>query len=422
MRVRLFCSILLAVFVVFCILAGSVCYAAEPIRIAVPTALKSDYGYDAAHAVEFGVKEINAKGGVLVGGERRPIELIKVDTRDMDPGTPIHDALLAVEKVILQKKPDAIMVGFGRSEALMAGMDLIAKHKIPYVGAYAQTHKFQAQFAKDPEKYKYMFRVCTDAIVVAKALKASLDVLKNDYGLNRVYIMPQDTLLSKAFMGVLRKHCQKTGWEEMGYEVIASDCTDFSSVLTKMKERKAQVICTMWDVAQGATIFFKQWASMRVPSLILGHIVGVSSPRAWKIIGPDVEYAIQTEGSMGSSVPLKKVPKAKDFVERFTKEYGLTRSQWLIGSAYDGVHVLAQAIERAGSLEADKIVTELEKTDYKGVSGRIRFDKTHQCVFGTDPNETAVCFSYQWQKGKCVPIHPPSIAEGKVLLPPWMKK
>lgn len=395
---------------------------AEPIIIAIPTALKSDYGYDATHAVEFGVKEINAKGGLLVGGERRPIKLVKADTRDMDPTTPIHDALLAVEKVILQKKPDAIIIGFGRSEALMAGMELIAKHKIPYVGCYAQTHKFQMQFAKDPEKYKYMFRVATQVFDVSKVLTGSLDVLKNDYGLKRVFVMPQDTLLSKAFMGLLRKHCQKTGWEEVGYEVIASDCTDFSAVLTKMKERKAQVICAMWDVAQGATIFMKQWASMKVPSLIVGHIVGVSSPRAWEIIGPDIEYCIQTEGSMGSSVPLKKMPRARDFVQRFVKEYGLARSQWLIGSAYDGIHVLAQAIERAGSLNAEKIVAELEKTDYKGVSGRIRFDKTHQCIFGVDPNETAVCFSYQWQKGKCVPIHPASVAEGKVLLPPWMKK
>jgi branched-chain amino acid transport system substrate-binding protein len=181
------------------------------------------------------------------------------------------------------------------------------------------------------------------------------------------------------------------------------------------------VICTMWDVAQGATIFVKQWAAMKVPSLILGHIVGVSSPRAVDIIGSDIDYCIQTEGSLGSSIPLKKVPKARELVERFVKKYGLPRSQWITGSAYDGAYVLTGAMERAGSLDSDKIVAELEKTDYKGVTGRIRFDKTHQAIFGDNPEETAVCFSYQWQKGKMVPIYPPSVAEGKVLLPPWMK-
>lgn len=395
--------------------------ASKPIVVAIPTALKSDYGYDATHAVELAVSEINAKGGVLVGGEKRQIKIITADTRDMDPTTPIHDALLAAEKVILEQKPDAILIGFGRSEALMAGMDLIAKYKIPYVGSYAQTHMFQKQFATDPAKYKYLFRVCTDATIVPRTLTDSLDVLKNQYGLTRFFVLQQDTLLSKGFMGVLKAHCQKTGWEEVGYEVIASDSTDFSAALTKVKEKKAQVVLTMWDVAQGGTIMIKQYAAMKVPALIVGHIVGVSSARGWEIIGSDIEYCIQTEGSLGSAIPLQKVPKAREFVERFVKKYGLARSQWITGSAYDGAYVLAGAIERTGSLDPEKLITELEKTDYRGVTGRIRFDKTHQAIFGNDPAETAVCLSYQWQKGKMVPIYPPSVAEGKIILPPWMK-
>jgi branched-chain amino acid transport system substrate-binding protein len=393
----------------------------KPILIAVPTALKSDYGYDAKCAAKLAVSEINAKGGVMVGGERHPIKIVTADTRDMDPTTPIHDALLSVEKVILEQKPDAILIGFGRSEVLMAGMDLVAKYKIPYVGSYAQTHMFQKQFATDPTKYKYLFRVCTDATIVPKTLTDSLDILKNQYGLSKIFFMQQETLLSKSFLAMLRTHTQKTGWEEVGFEVIASDSTDFSAVLTKMKEKKAQVICTFWDVAQGGTIFLKQWAAMKVPALIVGFVVGACSPRGWDLIGSDIEYCIQTEAPIGSAIPLTKVPKAKDFVERFAKKYGMPRAQWLTGSAYDGTYILVGAIERAGSLEPDKVVAEIEKTDYRGVTGRVRFDKNHQAIYGDNPEETAVCLSYQWQKGRMVPIYPPSIAEGKVLLPPWMK-
>jgi branched-chain amino acid transport system substrate-binding protein len=133
--------------------------------------------------------------------------------------------------------------------------------------------------------------------------------------------MPQDTLLSKGFNGVLKAHCQKTGWEEVGFEVIASDSTDFSAVLTKMKEKKAQVICTFWDVAQGGTIFLKQWASMKVPALIVGFVVGACSPRGWDLIGSEIEYCIQTEAPIGSAIPLAKVPKAKEFIDRFVKKY-----------------------------------------------------------------------------------------------------
>jgi hypothetical protein len=56
------------------------------------------------------------------------------------------------------------------------------------------------------------------------------------------------------------------------------------------------------------------------------------------------------------------------------------------------------------------------------VSGRLRFNKDHIIVFGSNPEETGVCVVFQWQKGKRVPIYPAFLAEGKVALPPWMKK
>jgi branched-chain amino acid transport system substrate-binding protein len=160
---------------------------------------------------------------------------------------------------------------------------------------------------------------------------------------------------------------------------------------------------------------------MKVPAIIVGHVMGACSPRAWKLIGSEVEYCIQEEAPIGSAIPLKRVPRTRKFVEAFIEKYGTPRGLWLSGSAYDGTYILAEAIERAGSLDAEKIVSELEKTDYRGASGRLRFDENHQVIYGSNPDETGVCLSFQWQAGKMVPIYPPTVAEGKVLLPPWMK-
>ncbi len=396
--------------------------AAEPIIVGVPTALNTDYGRDSVNAVKLAVKEINAKGGVKVGTQKRPIKLIITDTRDMEPTTPAHDALMAAEKLILQNKPHAILVGFARSEVFMAGMDLIAKHKIPYLGSYAQTHMFQRQFAKDPEKYKYLFRVCGYNIIAAKAVTDAIDVLKNEHGLNRAFFITQDTLLSKGFIGVLKKHCEKTGWKTVGSENIASDATDFSAVLSKVKSSKAQIVCVFWDVAQGGTIMLKQWTAMRVPSLMVGFVVGACSPRGWDFMGKNINYIIQTEAPIGSGIPLKKVPKARQFVQKFNKAYGKGHGQWLTSAAYESVYILAGAIERAGSLDPDRLVKEIEKTDYSGAIGRVKFDQNHQVIYGDNPKKTAVCLAYQWLNGKMVPIYPPAVAEGKVVLPPWMKK
>jgi branched-chain amino acid transport system substrate-binding protein len=92
-------------------------------------------------------------------------------------------------------------------------------------------------------------------------------------------------------------------------------------------------------------------------------------------------------------------------------------------SSYMAVYVLKDAIQRAGSLDSNKIVDALEKTDIMGVYGRVRFDpKSHQILPSTDPKEGAVGSILQWQDGKRVVVYPKSIATGEILLPPWMKK
>jgi branched-chain amino acid transport system substrate-binding protein len=85
--------------------------------------------------------------------------------------------------------------------------------------------------------------------------------------------------------------------------------------------------------------------------------------------------------------------------------------------------VLKNAIERAGSLDQDKVVKALEETDLKGTpQGRIRFDpKSHQVIPSLDPAEGAVGCIFQWQAGKRVGVFPPKVASGEIKIPPWMK-
>ena len=396
---------------------------AEPIIVGVPTSIYTPFGRDGLKAVNMAVEEINAKGGVSVGSEKRPIKVVVTDTRDGEPTTPVHDALMAYEKLILEQKPHATVIAPFRSETIIASMDLVAKYKIPQLQTIAQTPQFQVKFRTDPAKYKYLFRVTTDAAIDAGYLSGALDSLKSQFGLDKIYFIPQDTLWALGFIGVLRKHCEKTGWQEIGYEPYAAGATDFSPGLTKAKEGKAQVIAMVWDVPLGAGIFTKQWAAMKVPALIIGFVPPMAAPDAWKTVGKNVEYSIQVEFPVGASVPLKKLPKTSEFLDKYQKKFGkLPEAAAVNSSAYDSVYILAAAIERAGSLDPDKLVTALEQTDYRGVSGRLRFNKDHIVVFDSNPEETGVCVVFQWQKGKRVPIYPAFLAEGKVALPPWMKK
>jgi branched-chain amino acid transport system substrate-binding protein len=104
-------------------------HAAKPIVIGCPLSMAFLYGWDAERGATLAVEEINAAGGVAIGGEKRPFKIEVIDTRDLEPGVPVSEALLAMEKLILDKKADFIVGGPVRSEAALAAMSLLSKHK-----------------------------------------------------------------------------------------------------------------------------------------------------------------------------------------------------------------------------------------------------------------------------------------------------
>jgi len=70
----------------------------------------SNLGAPEAKTAEMLVEQINAAGGVNVGGKKRPFAVEVIDTRDLEPGVPVSEALLGVEKLILEKKADFIVM------------------------------------------------------------------------------------------------------------------------------------------------------------------------------------------------------------------------------------------------------------------------------------------------------------------------
>ena len=128
--------------------------AADPIVVAIPTSLGFLEGKESLGAVKMAVNEINAAGGVMVGGTKRPFKIETIDLRDAAAGVPVPEALLGLEKIILEKNPTAILVGPFRSEALLAGMDIIAKYKVPMLGTIAMSPASEAKIKKNPDKYK----------------------------------------------------------------------------------------------------------------------------------------------------------------------------------------------------------------------------------------------------------------------------
>lgn len=414
--------------ILFCLsfttgIPGHYVLAADPIVIGVPTSTGFLEGKEGLKVVNMAVEEINAKGGVTVGGTKRPFKVESIDIRDAAPGVPVPEALLGIEKIILEKKPAALVIGPFRSEALLAGMDIISKYKVPMLGTIAMTPATEGKIKADPEKYKYIFRTCLNAKYLVKYLVGSMAYINKEFGFNKVYIMNQDVAWARKTAELMVDlYFKKAGWTILGHEAYPTGTSDFSSALMKARGKGAQVILPIFDMPQSG-ILVKQWNTMRVPALLAGFISPLAGPGAWKTFDKKIGGAINCNFEMGSAIFSEKVPESKTFYEAYEKRWGKPMEAGHgPGPTYDSVYILAEAIERAGTLDPDAVVAELKKTDRPGVIGRITFDEGHQVVYDLDPTKSAVACVFQWnENGERINVFPESIADGKIQLPEGLK-
>ena len=322
--------------------------------------------------------------------------------------------------MILDKKANAIVVAPFRSEAILAGMDIVSKYKVPMLAAIAASPVYTAKIGKDP-KYKYCFRVGTNAKYIVSGIVGGLLMLKEQYGFDKVYLMAQDVAWCRATAKFVRQIITKAGMKVVGSDRFPTGATNFSSALMKVKTKGAQIIMAVFDMPESGMLV-KQINAMKIPAVVSGFISPMARSKAWKTFEGNISGVVNHILEL-ANVPAKQWPKALTFHAAFEKRWGKSiEAGHGPAPSYESVYMLKGAIERAGSLDPDDIVRELENTDYVGLLGRTRFDKEHQIVYGTDPDETALLGNFQWSKnGERTVVYPKALAEGELFLPDYMK-
>ena len=419
-RSHLLFFLALAVLLVFSVNPAA---AAKPIVLGCPLSTAYLYGWDAERAITLAVEEINAAGGVKVGKKKRPFKVEVIDTRDLEPGVPVSEALLAVEKLILNKRADFILGGPVRSEAALAAMPLLSRYKkVSILTTGVLTPKYHALVAEQYDKFKYCFRIHGEAKNLVGEIFANFGELKQKYGFNNLFIIAQDVAHARGAANIIKKIAEKKGWNVTGLEIYPTGATDFSMGLLKAKNSNTEIINIWMDMPESA-ILLKQWYEMKIPALPFGStLAAAEQPGFWKATGGKGEYTLCNVVNAGNA-PSNATPWTMKFYNAYAERWKVEPEGLGTSSSYMAVYVLKDAIERAGSLDSDKVIAELEKTDMMGVYGRLRFDpRSHQVIPSTDPKEGAVGSILQWQDGKRIVVYPKSIATGTILLPPWMGK
>jgi branched-chain amino acid transport system substrate-binding protein len=397
--------------------------AEAPITIGCPLATSFLYGWDAERGIRLAVEEINAAGGVDVGGVKRPFAVEVIDTRDLEPGVPVSEALLAVEKLILEKKADFLVGGPVRSEAALAAMPLLSKYKkVSILTTGALSPKYNTLIEQDYDQYKYCFRIHGEAKWLVKEILTCLMEIKERFKLDKLFIMVQDVAHARAAGQILEKLATEKGWNVTGTEIYPTGTGDFSMGLIKASKSDSQVLSIWMDMPE-SSILLKQWYDMKLPALPFGStLAAAEQPGFWEATKGKGEYCLANVVNAGNA-PSNATPWTMKFYNAYAKRWNIPPEGLGSSSSYMAIYTLKDAIERAGSLDSDKVVQALEKTDIMGVYGRIQFNpKSHQVIPSFDPKDGAVGSIFQWQAGKRVVVFPKSIAMGEIQLPPWMKK
>jgi len=351
--------------------------------------------------------EINAAGGVTVAGETYQIELIKTDSNEM---LSTADAATAMERLITVDKADFVIGGF-RTEAVLPMQDVAMDYKMIFLGCGAATFEINTRLAEDYDRYKYWFRVTpfhSKNLVSNSLMTLGLAgaIMQKGLGIEgplKVAILGEGAQWADSMVGAYEAYVPAMlGMEVVGTWRPSPTATDLTAELTAIEASGAHFILTIISGPIGIP-YAKGLGELEIPAASVGINVEAQKDGFWDATGGygNYETTLNTYAK-GVAMTEYTVPFFDAFVEKFgeTPPYN--------AGTYDAIYVLKEAIERAGTLDADAVVIELEKTDRIGAGGRIVFtgrdaENPHDLTYGPG---YVTGLATQWQDGEMKAIWP----------------
>ncbi len=348
--------------------------AADPIKIGFPMPLSGPaavYGVPVTKGAQMAVEEINAKGGVL----GRKLELLSRDSK-----ANADEAVRLARELIIKDNADFLSGTLTSAEA--PAVSTIAKeNKVVFLAPVAKTTKLTA-----PENlHPYVFRIASNTLIEGRQMASmvakwpdvkTVGTIAPDYAYGRDAVAAFTEYLKK-----LKPEIQiiDQQWPKLGEP-------DFTPFITAQMSKKPDAI--MCDVFGGDFVTFaKQAAPLGYFKAINNRLIDggeVGTVDAALALGGDYPYGITSDTYdpvvwAGGNEP----PEHKAYVEHlkaFMKsDYG---SGWAI-QGYSAIQALAAAIQKAGSVDNEKVAAALLGLTFDTPGGKRTIDpKTHETQAG----------------------------------------
>ncbi|WFU45014.1 ABC transporter substrate-binding protein [Bradyrhizobium sp. CB82] len=382
--------------------------AADPIKIGVIAEAQAIAGASIPQAAQLAAEEINAKGGV----DGRKIEIISYDNHSSSA-----DSVRAFQRAVNEDKVNAVIASY-ISEVVLALEPWASRLKTPFVTPGAASNEISKSVHADYAKNKYTFHgYLTSAALALSVCDAAKDLLVEKMHMKSAVIMSEDAAWTKPLDVGYEECLPKVGLKVLDHIRFSPDTTDFTPIFNKIEGAKPDVIITgISHVGVQPTV---QWKNQQVPI----PMFGIASQATNETFGKDTNQAAEGVLYQGVSGPgVAVTPKSVPFAEGFRKKYGNYPS-YAGYTAYDEVYYIADAVKRAGSTDADKLVDALEKTDWEGTIGRVQFygkddPFTHSIKYGKG---LITGLMLQWQDGKQIAVWPRDVAKTDVKFPSFIK-
>ncbi|TKT70088.1 ABC transporter substrate-binding protein [Afipia massiliensis] len=354
-----------------------------------PEAIKQQQGYD------LWAEQANKAGGISVGGKKYKVEIVYTDYQSNTPR-----AVQTTEQMITQNNVNFLFGPFG-SGAAKAGSSVSEKYKVPTIAATASSSQVYDQ------GYKYLFGTFTPNDTLTTPLTQMVKAKAPD--VKKVAILARNDLFPLAIAQEMEKSAKGNGLEVAYFEKYAIGTLDHSATLSQIKSLAPQWIFVTGYI-NDLLLVKKQMADQQIKATVVSMIAGpayqefidaagaggenITSAAWWH---PAAQYS-------GKDIFGTTANYVKLFKEKFKSEPDYAQASASVAGA-----LFQMAIEKAGSLDKDKVRDELAKLDVMTFFGPVKFGPTGQ-INSLEPPV------FQLQGGKPIVLSPALIKQGEFKL------
>lgn len=324
-----------------------------PIGLSSPlSGPQSGNGQDNLAGAKLAVEEVNAKK-LSVGG--RPLRLtLQPEDDQADP----RQGVAAAQK--LMDGGVKFVVGPYNSGVTM-----------PASRVYDQGGVVVATVSSNPkitqQGFSRLFRV--GAADTALGVKMALYAAK-ELKLKRVAVIDDRSAYGQGLAQEFTTAAKANGLEVVKTEYVSGQSTDFTPVLTGIKAAKPDAIFFGGYSAQAGPMA-RQMKQLGITAKLLGGD-GLCSSETAKLAGGDAvgENVWCTQGG----AMIQRASEGQAFVKAYRAANNNRDPLTYAVNFYDAVHLIAQAMQKAGSTDPAKVAEAMQKGSYKGAAGVYEFD------------------------------------------------